>query len=389
MVGGDRVLEEYLKKSEVGRFIKELEMNPKYLKMNVHRETSYGKNIKEELALYLFYDIILKYKIIVDDPYLFDEFLIQVERLYRKIDDYEDMVLGVQKLLIQHVSKILDIQDMKSTESRREIITYFYQKYITNGYFVHGFSTTYEEFLNGRDFIPGKYFNYYEHFLKIQRIFSKYKLNVFEKDFDEDKVSFTDDFIMGCYYSITSPGYFYNFLNQDNKENRGYLKQSYSHAIRPLKRMMGNYFINENDRKFIFDVVQEEWDFLHRVPRKVSLLLIKRGDVVSLNDDKLNDYLESDIPLEEIIDRILSPKYQDISFSKVLKASEYQILSLDDFYKMPVEEKKEEKNALVPKMSLSSEFMNSYGMVSILLILGSLCITLGVILTIIMILRGM
>ena len=62
MVGGDRVLDSYFSRDDVLEFIKELETSPKYRKMIVHEESRYGKNVKDELALYLFYDIILKYK---------------------------------------------------------------------------------------------------------------------------------------------------------------------------------------------------------------------------------------------------------------------------------------------------------------------------------------
>ena len=76
------MLEEYFQRDDVALFIKDLKNNPKYFKMDVVCDTTYQKNIKDELALYLFYDTIFKFQMIVDDIYLFDEFLLQLEKLF-------------------------------------------------------------------------------------------------------------------------------------------------------------------------------------------------------------------------------------------------------------------------------------------------------------------
>ena len=177
------MLDEYFKREDVLSFVRELESNPKYLKKNVHEDSKYGLEMKEELALYLFYDILFKYKIIIDDVYLFPDFLAQVEKLFLKIEHYDDMMLGVYKLLINLVATILEVKDIDSEEGRNEIVRYFYQKYVMEGYLVHGYSTTYEEFIKGRNFVPEKYPNHYSKMLRVRQIFAKYKIAVMSKDF--------------------------------------------------------------------------------------------------------------------------------------------------------------------------------------------------------------
>lgn len=381
------MLEEYFQRDDVALFIKDLKNNPKYFKMDVVCDTTYQKNIKDELALYLFYDTIFKFQMIVDDIYLFDEFLLQLEKLFRKIDDYDDIVLGIQKLLIRFTSTAMDLHDLENKEEKEKLITHFYQKYLVDGYFIHGFSTTYESFLKGRVLEAEKYPNFYSDMIRVQHIFQKYQTGLFEKDFSEESLSFTDDFIMACYYSVISPQYYYALLNPEGKEEDGYLKHQYSNAISPLKRFMSNHSFSDSDRRSVLGVVKKEWDLLHEVPRRVSLILIPRRSVMDVSADKLKEYLESDLSLEEVIDRILCPKYHDVCVEKSFSSNQVQILSLEDFYPNPVVEEKEDSFDLqdfrIP------ELMNSNGMISLLLIVGCFFITLGVVFTIIMVLRGM
>ncbi len=381
------MLDEYLKNEEVIKFIKDLEKNPKCLQKSAHEETLYGKNIKDELALYLFYDTLLKYKIIIDDKENFEDFLNQIIKLFRKIESYDDIILGINKVLINFVMSKLDIRDFDSKENKNKIVEYFYNKYILEGYFVHGYSSTYEEFVKGRNFIPEQYPNHYQKIIKIKQIFEKHKLDVMDKNFNDTSVCFTDDFIMGCHYSVVAPGYLYQLLVDRCKDNSAYLKQNKSVLISSLKRFMSNNLFSKSEEKSIIKMVEEEWDFIHRVPRKICLLFVKRNKVMELSKDKLNEYLESVKDLYELIERILTPRYNDVRVEKIIKYGEYQLVNLDDFYKVVVEEKKEEK--VEKKSPMNFSFLNSYGVASALLIAGSFFITLGVIFSIIMILRGM
>ena len=378
------MLDEYLNRDDVKNFIKELKSSPKCLEKSVHADSKYGMQIQNELALYLFYDIILKYKLIIDDPFLFPDFLSGVEKVFRKIDDYDDVHLGITKILIRLVETILEIKDEDSSEAKREVIKYFYQSYVVNGYVYHGFSTTYEEFIKGRNFIPEKYPNHYAKILRVKQILENYKINLIDKDFNSDSVGFTDDFVMACHYSISSPGYLYQLLVRNDKDRDLYLKQDYNALISSLKRFMSNHSISGSDQKIIIKTIEDELSFLHRVKRRASIILVKRNRVISDSVSKLRDYLDSDKDLIEIVERILVPKNNCISINQTIRYGEYQLLGLEDYYDVE-DVVKEEKTYRAPSL----QFANSYGVVSILLIVGSLLITFGVIVSIIMILRGM
>ena len=385
------MLEDLLNRKDVLEFIQELKTNDRYF----HKQstTSYVNSIyiSNELALYIFYDALFKYKIIIDDMYLFDEYITQLERIFRKLDSYENIRFGINKLICKLLMIKFDVNNIEKTENKHIIINYIYDKYIRNGYFVHGFNYSYYDSVVDNDFIPEEYENYYRKFIEVNKIFSKYNVyNIIPKDFSDKKVCFTDDIVMGCYYSLYSPLYFYEFIT--NREYFGkrirkdaYLKDDYNHLISHLKRFMNNNMFNDSDKKYILSVVKDEWDLLHRKDKRISLILVKRN-TISLNGVSLSKFLNDDSNLYDIVDRLLSSKYGNVYCDKIVKKDQMNILLFDNYYSS--NDKILEKDDNLEIDNSNDEFLDKYGNVSILLLVGSLFITLGVIITIISILRG-
>ena len=390
------MLDKYLNRKEIISFIDELENNNIFCSLSAYENSNYGKYIGSELALYTFYDALMKYKIIIDDDNLFDDFFEQVQKIYRRITTYDDLVLGIKKVICNIVGIKIGVKNFHSSESKNAIITYIYNKYILEGYYYHGFSTIYEDTIKENGFIPDSYENFYSLVKKVDKIFSKYGVsNIMGRDFDNGKIYFTDDFIMGCYYSVVSPNYFYNLLcNQEIYGKRirkdSYLIGDYSTCIKNLKRYMSNNLFSEKDKNFILKLVDDMWSYLHKVDRKISVLVVKRrlldGDVKTNVDDFLND----DCDLYETIDRIFSSKYSNVSVNKIINSSSLEVISLDDFYRNKIINKEGKSNSIISNFSFNfnNESLNAYGRASIFIILGSMMITLGVIITIISILRG-
>ena len=391
------MLEELLIREDVRNFIGKLKNNDRYFAKELKGFADRKITISNELALYIFYESLYKYSLLFDEVYLFDEFMEQLDRLYKKIDNYEDIIVGINKLLCKLITFKLDIKDTKKSESKQIIVEYIYNKYIVNGYYVHGFNTSYTESIKENGFDPENYENYYDKFTKLNEIFAKYNVNnIIEKDFTKKDVTFTDDFLMGCYYSIYGPSFFSSFLANEEyfgKRSRqdGYLIDDYDVTIRYLKRFMSNNLFNENDKKYILDLVKDEWDLLHREDKKVSLLLVKRNEFKDKNID-INDYLNSDEDIYDIADRLLSSKKSRIMCTEVIPKENVYIVTLDAYYseknKKSVEDEHQEELELAKLEQDNKEFMDTYGSVSVLLIAGALLITLGVIITIFMIIRG-
>lgn len=388
------MLESYLKREDVLEFIHKLEAYPKYLKLNVNEQSNYGRFIKDEMALYAFYDFLLKYKLLVDDEYLFDEYLEQIEKLFKKLDNYDDIVYGANKLLCGIVATLLDVQDINSFEDKEKMIKYIYHKYIDCGYFYYGFSTVFENDLKSGHFSE----SFFSHFIfetgELKRIFEKYNIiGVFDENFDKNRIVFTDDFIMGCYYSMTSPRSFFELLFGEKiygslTGDEAFLRQDYDLSICGLKKFMSNNLFSEEDKNFVLDVVLKEWNYLHSVPRRVNLLLVKRSLIQQSSSDKLQDLLNKNLDIYESVDSIFSSKYANILYDGELKIEDCEVLSLEDFYKkednLEIDIKEEDEVVDV----LPKDLLNSYGAISICLIAGALLITFGVVLTIVFVLGG-
>ena len=196
------MFQEYLKRSDVNEFILNIRSSEKYFQKELGHFEKYPFYISKELALYIFYDALFLYKVIIDDAYLFDGYLEQIKTLYRKINQFDQLIEGIHKLIGKMVSLYLNISDIDSYESREKILSHIYNCYIQNGYFLHGFNGSYSLSILENGFDPENYENWYSDFVKVRDIFSKYNVSdIIEKDFSDKRVTFTDDFVMSCIYS--------------------------------------------------------------------------------------------------------------------------------------------------------------------------------------------
>ena len=172
------MLDAYFSMDIVDKMIHDLETNPKYNDKSIHQYSNYGVNIKSNLALYIFYDAIYKYKVVIDDVYLFEEYVEQIDKIYRKMEDFDEIIIGIHKILCNFVGILLDIHDMQLEENKKTILSYIYQKYIVDGYYIHGFSTVYEDYICKYGFSSENYRNIYPDMELIDSVFKKQSYNL-------------------------------------------------------------------------------------------------------------------------------------------------------------------------------------------------------------------
>ena len=390
------MLDEYLIKNSVVRLIKEIKNNERYFKKKSDLSCDSFISVGNEAALYIFYDALYKYKIIIDDEFLFDDYIDQIEKLYRKLDNFESIKYGINKLICGTLITKFDIKDINVQNERERIIKHVYEKYIKEGYFIHGFSSTYADDIKKNGFNPEVYENYYDSFNTINTIFGKYNCsNIINKDFSAKEVYFTDDLVMGCHYSEYSPLFYYKFLFNEESYGKRIRKEDclfsdYIELTRHLKRFMNNNSFSEYDKKYILDIVENQYKLLHRKKEKISLLLVKRNIVFS-KDAKETDFLSDKNDIYEVIDRMLSPKYNNLEHSRFISTNDFKVLELEPYIDIEEEKKKiqkEEEKLKKKEKEVNVDFNNKYGSVSLFLLLGALFISLGVILMVINILRG-
>ena len=131
------MIDKYLKKEDVQSLIKEIKRNPRYFEKEKGINDFYSDIMGSELSLYILYDALIKYKIIIDDEALFYDYIIQIDKLYKKIDNYSEIIVGINKLICYMVIRLLNIKGIEEKDNKRKIIDYIYKKYIIDGYFVN------------------------------------------------------------------------------------------------------------------------------------------------------------------------------------------------------------------------------------------------------------
>ena len=391
------MINKYLKREDVSNLIKEIRRNPRYYNKEILKDSN---NIGNELSLYILYDALLKFKIVIDNEELLSEYVIQIDKLYKKIDSFNQIVVGINKLICYMTIKLFNIRGIDEVDNKTKVIEHVYNKYILNGYFVHGFSTVYENSIKDNGFVSEFYHNYYPQFNDMKKIFLKYGCGeLLEKDFSVNKSYFTDDFIMGCHYSAMAPMYFTNILFSkiygEDVEGSSYLKLDYDTSISRLKRFMIDKSFDRKDMDYVLYLIKKEWDFLSRVKKKISLMLVKKN-YINYPSNNIEEYLSAEGDLYEVVDGILSSKNGNIVFDGSIESQNIEILSLDGYYDIAVENinrltiKDKDDDLLYKnrKEVINREFLDAYGKVYIFLVFGSLFISLGVIITIIMVIRG-
>ena len=388
------MLDDYIKRDDIKKFIKELINNHRYYEKSFNSESVYSRYILNEMALYTFYDALIKYKIVLDDIYLFDEFLEQLGKIYNKLNNYDDIEIGINKLIGKMVAIKLGFKDVNDSINKKQLISYIFNKYILEGYYIHGFSTIYYDDIKVKGLIPNDYKNYYNSLKEVNKIFNKYGYNLIDKDFDSDKIYYTDDVIMACFYSICSPGYFHDLLFNhelfgDKVRRNGYLANDFDRSTRYIKIFMNDKRFSDLDKKCVLSIIKNEWDLIHKKNRKVDLLFVKRKRLFNNNKIDISNFLYDERDTYEIVDRLLSPKNGNVISSEKLNREDIKLVQLNDYYEID-ENTREITLALDAELlkleeEQEDEFDNT-GAASLFIVLGALFITLGVIISIVLIL---
>ena len=103
------MLEEYLQNDLVINFITNVKINERYNKKD--KIDNYLFYTSNEMALHIFYDALFKYKIIIDDFSYFDDFMNQIDKIYKNISNYNDIEVGINKLIGKIVCQVLNVKD--------------------------------------------------------------------------------------------------------------------------------------------------------------------------------------------------------------------------------------------------------------------------------------
>lgn len=390
------VLEKILQKKEVTLLINNLFSNSCYKGKKLNSSINYELTSDVMQPFFILLDAFYKYQIIIDDDEYLDEYVFQVDKLLRKIDNIFDIIAGINRILVRFCALKLKINNLEDITNRRIILSYIYDKYIVNGYIFHGYSGIYKDQIKNNGFIPEQYTNMYSRFLEIEKIFERHNVgSIMDKDFNEKYTYFTDSFMMGCYYAANSPMYFSKLLcGEDLDNNKGYdelayFKNDYYGCFNNLNKVMKICKFNDSEKKRVLKICYDQWKLLQKNSAGINILLLKRS---ALGLDKLDDIDEilgncGNVDFGESINKIIGSRNNKICIIQRISNKDLKFVEIPNYRAIiDLKENCTTKNDRINKNE--EKVANAYGSASLFAIVGSLFITVGVILTIIMISRG-
>ena len=382
------MLNRILSRKDVCTLIKDIYNKALYLDKNGSISVKYECKYQ---VLFILFDALYKYSVIVEEEKYLDNYIFQIDKVFRKFNDVVDINSAINNLVLNACVLKLGIDNRESHNNKVRILSYIYDRYIVNGYLFHGFSGIYKKDIMNNGFAPERYHNIYTDFIEVDKIFRNHDVeNIMGKNFGVYNSFFTDSFTMACFYGANSPMYFYhllcdNILLDDEANKTAYFNNDYHGCFDNLNKTMRKVKLNSTEKKKIMRVCLDEWKLLEKSEANINILLVKRKLFGINKIDSIDDLLNSDrdFDLVDNVFKILCSSNDKVMTNQNILRNDIEFIEIPnykvlfDLEKLKlIEDKKDNDN------------LDTYGKVSILILLGSILITLGVILTIIMISGG-
>lgn len=366
---------------DVQELLAKVASNPIYNDKKKKDSINYEKFSGLEQTYFLLFDALFKYQIIIGDIDLLPDYVHHLDLLWHKIDNFHDIGNGVSKILVKFVSKKLGYKT-KVEEYRREILEYIYHQYIEEGYLFHGISSCYVDSIRREGFTPQKYVNYYPRFKELQEKYSSFLTDI---DFSHQYVSFTDNFVMACYYATYSPIYFSNLLcppTNKKADVNSYAKRDYIGCFKGLQHILKAKEIDEESSRKIELLCNDEWKLLRQNEARPTIMMVKRS-VFSKNQIQgiYEMICDKNTDIGELAGQIMDYKYDSLAWNEYIPANMIEFITIpySDFV---VEKETEHVDVVLP--TVRPEVTPEDGKVSFLVLLGSVFILLGVVISIVM-----
>ncbi len=362
-------------------------------------------------SLLITMDIVIKYKIIINDETYNNYFLNKLDTITSNYNNHEDLIIKGNYLLIDLVSNKLNVTTTK-TEDKKEILKYIYDKYIVNGYCFHSFPSIFKEKTEEVGLTQDIDIKELNDLKKIDYIFSNHNYkNIISRDLKEKSraIYITDSPAMAYYYAFRSPEYmaeitslskYYNYLKDYNKD-AFYLKD-YHKCKSNLASLCQHVNMTTKEETTILKTFDKRWKALNLSESLPCIAFIKRSDLAKNYLSNIDDIINSvdTIDLNILVSKITDSKYPIIKRYSNINSLDLTVITMPSYREIrnnkfiikdkpktvaaPItrEAYQEEK---VKKEGFNFNYKNafSYGNANVVALTGLLLITLGMTLTII------
>ena len=362
-------------------------------------------------SLLITMDIVIKYKIIINDETYNNYFLNKLDTITSNYNNHEDLIIKGNYLLIDLVSNKLNVTTTKA-EDKKEILKYIYDKYIVNGYCFHSFPSIFKEKTEEVGLTQDIDIKELNDLKKIDYIFSNHNYkNIISRDLKEKSraIYITDSPAMAYYYAFRSPEYmaeitslskYYNYLKDYNKD-AFYLKD-YHKCKSNLASLCSHVNMTTKEETTILKTFDKRWQTLNLSESLPCIAFIKRSDLAKNYLSNIDDIINSvdTIDLNILVSKITDSKYPIIKRYSNINSLDLTVITMPSYREIrnnkfiikdkpktvvePItrEAYQEEK---VKKEGFNFNYKNafSYGNANVVALTGLLLITLGMTLTII------
>ena len=105
------LLDKILRRKDVCDLIEAIINHPCYNKKKVQSSVNYECFTDVEQPFFLFLDALYKYQIVIGDDLYLDDYIEQLDKLIKKIDNFHDIQFGIYKILGKTCALKLGIVD--------------------------------------------------------------------------------------------------------------------------------------------------------------------------------------------------------------------------------------------------------------------------------------
>lgn len=385
----ERVFSKIIRRSDARHLMKEAIENHRY---NVNTPLPIENNyfIDQHYALFLVLDAFVKFDIIIEDMSFIEGYISQLQRILKRMTNYQDITKGIHQLICRVVGKKLEISNYKANESKEKILRYIYKKYVVEGYFYYGFSSIYRDEVTSSGIQRDGFF-LDSRLCDLNEVFRKYG----EDDvFRRLECHITDHFVIASYFSLLGPDYLEKFANSSVFRSSCYDKTCfYTKDAKVFRENLDLYtknkHFNAEDKSCVINSLLDVWEEDHISGSHGCIAFIKRKDLQRnylKNIEEIIEYCKNN-EIETSALMIMESRYSSYEIEQSVSPSCYEIVDLPSYsYLIGLQEEDfflEQENFEDLKISSKEGSSNSllektsYGYASIFMLLGLLLISLG------------
>jgi len=366
-----------LKREDVRSFLLEIMMDEtRFSKKEIPYMICEEKMSVTEYNLFTLLDALFKYSIIIEDFTYFDEFLKDIHKILKKVQNHNDVQIGISRVLINACKKKLGIKNTNSYEEKLSVVSYIYDKYIVHGFLFHSFPSIYLNQVDENGIV-----NIFSDSSSLNDILGKYTK---EKLTSSNNISITDSPFMAFYYAYHTPYFMGEIVNREEIVVDSFFKKDYPECIKHLSNVSRRYDMFLIDKNQLINKYNELWDYYNLDDSIPVVASIKRSDY---GKSLLREYPQLCEKLKEkdivsIVTCIFDTRLNQDHLEENVSPLSIRILMLPNLDDLKVKRVRKRDQVLNGKGE--NGVVDQYGNVTIIALVGILFIALGILIAIVM-----